>query len=810
MKSAKVVLAVILLLAWAAQSEATIPAYHTHSRYLLASPGAMGMGLYGYVNPALLTYLHHADLYFAWSDAGGEWSDLDGWGLFTGFPQLNMGFGVVKDGAEVGVSYDYRLSFAAGSPTSSLGLQYNWSAGSNRTLDRSNFFSVGWLGRPMRYVSVGAVGQFSTTSRDNQGIFDVALRVLGDERLALFADYSVQRGMALKDGPWSTGIVWEVLPGLRITGRYFDTEIYTVGLSFSLGHAGVTAQPLWDSENRHAYNTFGVRAGAYDRNVLHGNVGMKKYLRLSLKGPIKYQRYRWFDKSMTLVDLLETIEKAKNDKSIAGIAVNTSGIYTNMEMKWELRDKLEDFKKSGKKVVVYIDDAGLSTYHLATVADRIVMDPTGDLSIPGIMGGRTYVKGTLEKIGIGFDEWRFYKYKSAYETFAREDFSEAEEEQIQRLIDEAYRITRESICDARKISGTEFDRIVNEMAFLDPEEALDLGLVDELGKWDAVDDMIGDLEGMKLATVSPKYFDIYQQPIEAYWGQRRQIAMIYAVGVCAMDEGINARKLSQYIDAARKSKKIEAVVFRVDSPGGNGMASDLVAEALKKCAMAKPVIVSQGMVAASGGYWISMYADKIVASPVTITGSIGVAGGWFYDKGLKEKLGMSTDLAKVGEHADLGFGATMPLVGLRLPDRNLTDDEYSRMKDRITSFYSKFVGKVAEGRNMEYEEVDDIGQGRVWLGTDGRNVGLVDELGGLETAIRLAKREAGIPQDEKVALVEMPQPELMSSRIFAPRLFGIEIAEEDEFVNLVKFRIKHNGDPMPMLPMEQMWLVTED
>jgi protease-4 len=810
MNSAKVVLAVILLLAWAAESGATIPDYHTHSRYLLASPGAMGMGLYGYVNPALLTYLHHTDLYFAWSDAKGEWSDLDGWGLFTGLPQLNMGFGAVKDGAVVGVSYDYRLSFAAGRPTSSLGVQYNWSAGGNRTLDRSDFFSVGWLGRPIRYLSLGAVGQFSTASRDNQGIFDVAVRVLGDERLALFADYSVQRGMALKDGPWSAGAIWEMFPGVRITGRYFDTETYTFGLSFSLGQAGVTAQALRADENWHGYNTFGVRAGAYDRNVLHGNVGGKKYLRLSLKGPIKYQRYRWFDKSTTLVDLLETIEKAKNDKSIAGIAVNTSGIYTNMEMKWEIRDKLENFKKSGKKVVVYADDAGLSTYYLATVADRIVMDPTGDLSMPGIVGGRIYIKGTLEKLGIGFDEWRLHKYKSAYETFAREDFSEGEEEQIQRIVDEAYRIIRQSICDARDISLTEFDRIVDEMAFLEPEEALDLGLVDKLGKWDAVDDMIKDLEGMKLATVSPRYFEIYQPPREAHWGDRRKIAMIYAVGVCAMDEGINARTLSKYIEAARKSKKIEAVVLRVDSPGGSGMASDLVAEALKKCAEAKPVIVSQGSVAASGGYWISTYADKIVASPATITGSIGVAGGWFYNNGLKEKLGMSTDFAKAGEHADLGFGPTLPLVGLRLPDRNLTDDEHARMKDRVTSFYRKLVKKVAEGRSMEYEEVDDIGQGRVWLGTDGRNVGLVDELGGLEMAIRLAKRQAGIPQDEKVALVEMPRPELMSSSVFAPRLFGVEIEEEDEFIKLVRFRVEHNGDPMPMLPMEQMWLLTDD
>ena len=425
------------------------------------------------MNPALLTYLHQTDFYFAWSDAKDDWSNFDGWGFFSGFPSLNMGFGVVKDKTSVGSSYDYRLSFGMGKPASSLGIQYNWSAGGNSTLDRSDFFSLGWLGRPIRYLSLGAVGQFSTTSQDNQGIFDIAVRPLGDERLSVFADYSLQRGMRMADGPWSTGIVWEMLPGIRLAGRYFDTEAFTLGLSFSVGHAGATAQALWDSENKHGYNTYGVRAGAYDRNVLHGNVGRKTYLRLDLKGPVKYQRFMWFDKSTTLVGLLEAIEKAKNDKSISGIALNTSGMYANMEMKWEIREKLEDFRKSGKRVVVYVDDASLSTYMMASVADRIVMDTTGGLTMPGIVAGRTYLKGTLEKLGIGFDEWRFFKYKSALEGFSREDFSEGDEEQIGRALEEVYRITRETICDGRGISHTEFDRIVDELAFLMPAEALE-------------------------------------------------------------------------------------------------------------------------------------------------------------------------------------------------------------------------------------------------------------------------------------------------------------------------------------------------
>lgn len=810
MRTAKCLLAAALLLAIAGTCWATIPGYHIHSKYLLASPGAMGMGLYGYVNPALLTYLHQPDMYFTWSDARDDWSDFDGWGFFGGVPALNMGFGVIRDQMEVGSSYDYRLSFAGGKPRASVGLQYNWSAGSNRTLDRSDFFSVGWLGRPNRYLSLGAVGQFSTTSGDNQGIFDAAVRVLGNERLTVFADYAIQRGMSMEDAPWSAGVILEMLPGIRLTGRYFDTEAFTVGLSFSAGHAGAAGQALWDDESKHGYNTYGVRTGAFDRNVLYGRVGKKKYLRLDLKGPVKYQRFIWFDKSTTLVGLLETIDRAREDDSIAGIVVNTSGMYANVEIKWEIRDMLEDFRKSGKKVIMYVDDVGLSTYTLATVADRIIMDDTGGLAMPGMLAGRTYMKETLDKLGIGFDEWRFFRYKSAYEGYSRTDFSEGDREQIGRIIEEAYRITREKICYARSISPAEYDRVVDEMAFLLPEEAVELGFIDELGKWEVTEDVIEDLEGQRLATVSPRYFDLKAPPKEGYWGNRKQVALIYALGVCAMDEGISARRLSRYIDAARKNKDIKAVVFRVDSPGGSGMASDLVAEAIKKCAAEKPVIVTQGAVAASGGYWISMYGSKIVASPASITGSIGVIGGWFYNKGLKEKLGMSIDFVKAGEHADLGFGATLPILGFRLPDRNLTDDEFARMKYHIKDFYRQFVEKVAEGRDMEYEEVDAIGEGRVWLGTDGRKNGLVDELGGLDTAIEMAKREAGIPEDEKVELVEMPKPALVSSSIFTPRLFGIEVTEEDEFIKLLKFRLEHNGDPLPMLPADMMGLVMED
>jgi protease-4 len=194
------------------------------------------------------------------------------------------------------------------------------------------------------------------------------------------------------------------------------------------------------------------------------------------------------------------------------------------------------------------------------------------------------------------------------------------------------------------------------------------------------------------------------------------------------------------------------------------MASDVVAEAMRKCAERKPVIVSQGDVAASGGYWISMYGTKIYALPTTITGSIGVIGGWMWDKGLTEKLGQTSDHVQVGKHADLGFGARLLLMGPMIPKRNLTDDERERLMKEMRGFYDVFVGKVATGRKMSTDDVYKIAEGHVFSGNRGKEIGLVDEIGGIDAALRAAKAAAGIPEDESVEVVELPKAPLFDLR----------------------------------------------
>jgi protease-4 len=809
MKTAAVTALLIALSAVTVLADPMIPPYHSYNDFLLASPGGMGFGLYGYTNPALLKYVERPDILFTWSDASGEWNDFDRWGLFAGLGAPNMGFGMIRSEDSLGTVTDYRMSVAFGDRATSFGLGYGWSGGCIGEHDRARVMTVGSLTRPMPQLSIGLAGAFATSGDAREGVVDLAVRPLGDEVVSVFGDYAVQNGEKVKDGHWSSGVALELLPGVRLAGRYFDTHGFSVGLNFSLGHMGVVSQALFDDEGEHGYNTYGVRLGAMDRNIVTPLLDhRKRYVDLTLTGLTKYQRYRMFDKSRTLAGLLSAIDGAKEDDTIAGIAINTSGMrFSNLEMAWEVREKLRDFKSSGKHVVIFADDAGLFTYHFASVADRIVLDPTGEVTLPGIALGRTYFKGTLEKIGLGFDELRFFKYKSAYEGFSRDSMSEGDEEQMFRIAEDFYGVAKAEIAEDRGIPPEEFDRMVNEEVFFLPEEAVEAGLVDTLGRWDAVEKTIESLEGESKKTVGPGAIAKYQLPNDNYWGKRPQIAVIYALGVCAMDEGIKARMLKKVIDGAAGNGDIKAVVFRVDSPGGSGTASDVVAEALKKCKEKKPVIVSQGFLAASGGYWISMYGDTIVASPVTLTGSIGVIGGWFYNKGLKEKLGVATDLVKVGDHADIGFGMSLPLLG-RVPDRDFTSEERAKVEHGITSFYKLFVEKVAAGRGMEYDEVADIAQGRVWTGSDGLAKGLVDEIGGLETAIGIAKAKAGIPAEEKVDIVQMPEPALFDPNMFMPKLFGIKY-ERNELIEHLRFRVEHNGEPMPLLPLEQMDYISD-
>lgn len=790
-------------------AQTAIPSFYDQAEFLLAPSGALGNGLYGFDNPALLTHLRQPDVYFTWTDRYGDLDAFKHYGTFIAFPHFGFGFVrtrlpatdplAVAAGLNRPVSVtDFRMAMGVGNRTAAVGLHYGWSTGDDKIFGRKKLISAGYLYRPMRYLSIGLTGSITTTGETGQVVGDLGIRPLGNEKLVVFADV-VHQNKADDKYEYSAGALIELVPGIRLSFRRFSFDRTTVGLSVSLGHAGVSSQVV--NHKNDSYKMLGVRLGAYDRNILRTTTQKNdSYLRLDLSRRVAHRTYRFFDSSTSLLELLRTIDGAQRDPAIGGVALNLSGISIDRSMAWELREKLRQLRASGKKVIVYIDRAGMDEYHLASTADHIVMDPFGILVLTGYVNGRTFVKGTLEKLGIGYHEWRFFKYKSASESFSRDRMSDADREQRQQMVDDWYETVRAEICTSRNLTSDAFDVVVNDSIVLGAAAAQHQGWIDTTGRWEDIDAVIRLLEGRPKKLTASRDIESQKLPYDDYWGEKPQIAVIYAVGECAMESGIRARSLTREVERAVRNPNIKAIVLRVDSPGGDAEASDWVAHALAKAKGKKPVVVSQGYVAASGGYWLSMNADDIVATPLTITGSIGVIGGWFYDRGLNEKVGFTTDYVKRGKHADIGFGARWPLLGIGLPDRNLDESEHDRVEHLIRSLYREFVRRVANARGMTESRVDSLGQGRVWTGQSAIRIGLVDHLGGLDHAIDIAARRAGL---REYSIVEMPKTGWFAPDFLARRFVGFDMTHDPTLRHL-RFRIERNGIPLPLLSLDDM------
>ncbi|MDP2302895.1 MAG: S49 family peptidase [Ignavibacteria bacterium] len=775
--------------------------YYNNHDFSFTPPGAMKYGLYGFDNPALLSTVKKFDASFLWSDKSGNWSDFNKWGLFSGYSGL--GFGMVYESAGSFSVKDYRISSAFGDEELSIGASYGWVTGDKNFFNRSNLYTLGILYRPYKYLSVGVTGYFYNQFSD-ETVFEIAARPFGNQLISLFGDYVLNQKFPNDKNRFSVGASAELYDGVALTARYFENKSLTAGLQVGLGQFGFAYQKQLDNKQKGLQNIYGIRFGGNDRNVLQPFKPKNNYYSLSLGGGIKYQSYRFLDNSKTLHSILTSIDAAKNDPSVKGIVINAAEMQVGFEFSWELRDALESFKSTGKKVVIFFDRTNIVGYYLFSVADHLVMDPLGGLTLEGFALGRNYYKGLLESIGVGYQEWRFLKYKSAMETFSRESFSEGDREQRDRLVDEYYNIVRDAVTSSRKLTSMEFDRIVNEELYLVGNGAVEAGLVDKLARWDEIDSILIKYDGDKIKKIGTSSLIQNKMPNDNYWGKKPEVAVIYAIGGTDLNSGMRGRYLSEVIRKVGGDNNVKALVLRVDSPGGDALAADLVAEALKSFKGKKPIIVTQGGVAASGGYWVSMYADTILAAPMTVTGSIGVIGGWFYNTGLKEKLGVSTDYVKRGASADLNVGLVIPFIGALLPDRAMNEKEQALVKKRILGMYDEFVNKVATGRNKPAQEIENVAQGRVWSGRDGKKIGLIDVIGGMRESIKIAVSKAGLKEGE-YNITEYPEMPLIDFSSLIPLPISAEF-EKSKLYQDVKRRTELNGQPAAILPFDEMWL----
>jgi protease-4 len=461
---------------------------------------------------------------------------------------------------------------------------------------------------------------------------------------------------------------------------------------------------------------------------------------------------------MGLKDILSALEKAADDNHIKCIYLNVSAFNGGMAAAEEIRDALATFReKSDKPIYAYSDLYDQMSYYIASVADRIVLNPQGAIDFRGLGGEVMFYKNALEKLGIQMQVIRHGKFKSAVEPFMLEKMSPENREQRMVYLSSMWNHMLSGISQARNISVDSLNHLADQvMTFRKGKQALESGMVDTLLYKDQVLDELRKITGTspKKGIPSVSVADYARIPVKkgnVSKNKQEKIAVLYASGEIspmAGDDGINGEKFSKEIRKVRQDSSYKAIVLRIDSPGGSAYDSEIIWREVKLAAEEKVVVVSMSNVAASGGYYIACAADKIVAQPNTITGSIGIFG-LIPNAGelLNEKLGITFDVVKTNEHAD------MPSL-----TRPLDAYESSLMQNYIEEGYSLFVSRVADGREMEYSAVDAIGQGRVWSGENALKIGLVDTLGGLDVAVGEAARMAGLDHYRIVALPEISDP----------------------------------------------------
>ena len=536
---------------------------------------------------------------------------------------------------------------------------------------------------------------------------------------------------------------------------------------------------------------------------------------LSELAPNDVYGYLRGSKAPTVRSLVENLRKAKVDSRVRAVLLKPTGFESPFWAKvQEVRDAVIDFRKSGKPIYAYLEYGGDREYYLATAADRIFLMPSTPLDLTGVATYQLFLRGTLDKIGAVPDLHRIGEYKTAVNTFKEKGYTAAHKEMDQSLnldLDEQIVL---GIADGRKKNDVVVRALFDDGPFL-PEDALRAGLVDDIAYEDQVDEKL--LGGEILRQIDEEdYGRVSASSLGLNRGPR--IAVIYANGTINSGKSgydpINgpvagSETLIEYIRQARRDSSVRAIVLRVDSPGGSATASDAIWRELtitKKEKADRPLIVSMSDLAASGGYYIAMPAQVIVAQPSTLTGSIGIFGGKVVTGGVYGKLGARIESTSVGKHAEINS-----------PARPYSPDELKKLQEQLQAFYDQFVEKVAEARHSTPEKIDALAQGRVWTGRQAKQNGLVDELGGLDRAVAVAKQRAKIAADSDIELVVYPPRksfyELLSeqmsgssdsiqSAVFTDWLNANLTKGEIEALRIVRgpWTMFRRGEPLALMP----------
>lgn len=650
------------------------------------------------------------------------------------------GFGMEFANAPNDIDFT-RYSLSAGRHFGSSlywGTSYSWINSDDKEYDKYKSISVGLMYR-RRFFSIGAIGR------------DLNRPKLYNQKLGRTYDV----GIALRPGTWRTTLSVDMRKVQEVQG--FD---------FSYG---VEVRPIRELMFRGTYNSdnsfdirFGINIGNYgignanyyeESRESNAAVGYFHFSTAPISKPI--MRKRQFLR-INLDDVDRVLRIAKWDDDVAGALIQFNGSDFGLGKYQEIRDVILDFKKTGKVVISYITDCSTGEYVVASACDSILMHPSTFLHLVGLRTEPTFYKGLLDKFGIRALLENIGKYKSATEAFTRTDMSEPYRENMDSILDDLYDQITDEIASTRGWSQDFVKQLIDNGPYT-AVEAVRNKLVDEIVYSDGLQHRANKLVGTDVNLVDlSDYFRSGLYPQE--WSvPKPKIAIIEAEGMMLPGESftdpftgtkvMGADTIVRAVQYARNNDSINAVVLRIDSVGGAVIAADVIWNELVQLTLKKPLIVSMGDIAASGGYYIAAPADVIVAEPGTITGSIGVIGGKYSYKGLYEKLGIHKEILKRGKNADFYSNYT-----------DYPPEEQAIIKKQIREIYDDFVAKVTRGRKqLNRTNVEEVAQGLVWTGRQARDNGLVDELGGLSKALSIAQVKAGL-ENKIVEIVRLPKP----------------------------------------------------
>lgn len=703
-------------------------------------------------NPAGFPWLKSKEITFTCSFTDSTWEGFDG---------------VVLHGGEGGIAgwWEDRASLRRFDTGAGVLLNENLSLGSgfswfdptvrDHPLQGATFYTLGACFRPSGIVSAGLAFRSSVRDYEHHMSAGVACRPMGGIFTVTgdwcWDEWEVDRG------DWQFGLEAVPVPGITLRGQVSE-DLVTAGFQLDIRNAGFRGAAGWDDGDY----TGGVGSvtfrDAYAPSVLNGAGGFLEYSADS--GDEEPSRGFFGPRRPSFTEQMVLLRRAAEDPGITGLMVDYSDYSLNAAQTEELRENMVLFRDAGKPVYAYIEYATTSSYYSATAARKICMHPAGQISINGFTSYTPFLRGFLDRLGVFPDLMHIGEFKSASDMLTRTDMTDAQREATRALLISARSEIARGLGDGRGYDSAQARSLFTSSPYW-ASRARQMSLVDTLIHHDRFHGFVEGVEGTGIPVISP---DEYASsiPYSSDWNHEPRVAVVVATGNIIngesggsiMGANMGSDTIERLLERAAATRGVRAVVLRIDSGGGDAMASDDMNRAVERIAEDMPVVVSMGSVAASGGYYMACGADAIFADRFTVTGSIGIITGKFVFGELLSRLGVNVETVSIDPAGSPGN-----------PFEPYTEDEWQREFDAMRGGYELFVNTVARGRDMTFEEVDSIGQGRVWSGSDALALGLVDYNGGVADAVLHAARLAGI-HDRFPEIVVFPEPSPFGS--FSP------------------------------------------